>query len=199
MALDSQMPDFLKDNKEEITNDTLQVLAQLVNRLEEKEDLLEQKEKELEELKKSRDMLSQVDIPELLLSKGLSEIRLANGTKVIIKEDSAVTIKDKEKFYIYLKNNGEDDIIKLTFAFDRMASEMIEKLFEYLNSNSYKYKSENNIHYQTQAKYFRTKLGIGEEDRKQGIQQGYYLTPEQFSDFADIFIFHKTKLQYKKD
>ena len=58
--------------------------------------------------------LSEVDIPSILDETGLSEVRLKDGTKVVVKEDLRVstTGKYREMINAWLVKTGNEDMIK---------------------------------------------------------------------------------------
>jgi hypothetical protein len=191
-------PNFLLDAKAEPPDDSeLSRLELLIENFRLYEDKIEALELELKSHKEAKRQIGQVAIPELLNKHGLSEIRLKSGMKVIIKEDASITVppENRESFYSFLKARKEEDIIKLQLQFKRMPQEQMTQLFEFLDGYEYEYDADNNVHPQTLKKYFKNLLGIGEEDREQGIKDGRYLTPEKVQGFANIFTFFDTKLK----
>lgn len=188
-------PEFLKNVKENITNDALTKLKNLVELYKGYEIQIETLKIELENKKKLFNDISHTQIPELLNSFGLSEIKLDTGEKIIVKEDISVTISDDKRFFQFLKDRDEDDIIKLAFFFPKMESEKIEALYNYLVKQNYEYESEKSVHAQTRKKYFKELLGIGKPDLEQGLKSGKYIVKEIITNFVKIFTYHITKIK----
>lgn len=106
----SQLPELLRDN--------VQQLISLRERITKGEELLK-------ELKAEEDTLSSTVIPEQMQALNYSEIKLANGTKVSIKEDLFVAMPSASKqenalsrsvVMDWLRNNGGEALIKLELA-----------------------------------------------------------------------------------
>ena len=188
-------PDFLKNEKEELTDASLTKLKRLVDKFVYWAQEVEDAEEKLKEKKEMFNHLSLDLIPEFLLAAGLSEIKLASGEKVIIKEGISVTIKDEECFYKFLEDRNELDILKTQFDFGRIEDEQLENLFAWLMHHKYEYEVKKDVHAQTKKKYFKELLGVGAKDYEEGLKSGKYLRKEDIEIFASIFTFHSTSLK----
>jgi len=188
-------PEFLKNQKEELSDTSLTELKKLVDKFLWWEQEVKDAEEKLKEKKKEFNHLSLDLIPEFLLATGLSEIKLASGEKVVIKEGISVTIKDEEAFYKFLEDRNELDILKTQFDFGHIEDEQLENLFAWLMHHEYEYEVKKDVHAQTKAKYFRDLLGIGVKDYEEGLKRGRYLRKEDIEIFASIFTFHITKVK----
>jgi len=177
----------------------LKKLSDMATELDLRNQYIDKAETELKELKKVRDELSQITIPEYMRSFGLSEIKLFNGDKVSIKEDIKPTITDFDAFAKFLEERGEADIIKLNMNFNRMPQEKQTELMSYLMGNDYDFVSDNKINYQTQAKYFRDLLGVGmdPDDLAEGIKEGRIFTPDKLENFVKLYKLSKTNIKKK--
>jgi hypothetical protein len=193
------MPGFLRDVKEEVQEDALARLQELVSDFEAVNKEIDELEATLKALTERKLKLGGTEIPQLLLQHGLSRIRLKDGREVTIKEGVSVSIpEDKRRtFFQFLTNRCEDDIVKLTVAFGRMANEEIAKLQEFLNDRAYDYNAEEKVHPQTLVKYFKGLLGldVDEEERAEGVKDGRYLRVEDVSGFAKVFTYYSTKVK----
>ncbi len=188
-------PEFLKNKKEEIDNDSLKKLAILVNSYLKHQLKIEILEKKLKEEKKLFNDYNQTEIPQFLLKNGLSEIKLDTGEKITIKENISITIINEDLFFIFLNERKESDIIKTNFAFDRMNNDKLNSLFSFLNQFDYDYNAKKSVHSQTKTKYFKELLGIGKEDIKEGLKNKKYLRKEELELFVNIFNFYSTKIK----
>ena len=154
-------------------------------------------ENSLSEAKAIVNRLSQEEIPQYMSQFGLTEIKLTSGEKVSYKEDLVPTITDQLAFEKFLEDRNESDIIKLNLKFNKMDPKKQIALKEYLMEQDFEFTSDNKVHYQTLAKYFRTVLGSGvdEEERADGTEAGVYITENDIKDFASIYKVYKTKIK----
>jgi len=196
----AETPKFLLSlPKEKISKDALNELSNLTTKYLSYEEDIESAELVLKELKREFNKISQEKIPELLATYGLSEIKLATGEKVIVKENASVTVpvEKQEAFYDFLKDRDEEDIIKLHFHFSRMATEKMTSLFGFLTEEEYDYDSDRGVHTQTLKKYFKELLGIGvdKEEYAIGVSDGVFLRKEDVVNIANVFTFFSTKIK----
>jgi len=185
-----QMPDFLTGKKEEdlsVNDSVLQELQDKVDHLQHLNDLVKKAEEDLKELKKAQTQYSGTEIPELLARYGLSEIKLSSGDKIIIKEDISVTIKDKFQYFKYLRNAGDDDIIKTAFEFGRLSTEDYNKVVDALDTTGLDYIGEDKVHGQTTKKYFKELLGFGLSSPKMSFAE--------LPDWVSIYQLKKTLIK----
>lgn len=96
------------------SRDQLERLTRLVLAQIELEDQIEAADKRLKQLQADHRKVSWEQIPDLLLEVGLSEVKLADGTKVVVKETLRVstTGKYRDKINRWLEAGGHDDMIK---------------------------------------------------------------------------------------
>lgn len=193
-----ETPAFLMSKSADaVEGSELAQLETLVREYRELEEQIERQEAALAASKTTFRVIGQESIPNLLNQHGLSEIRLRSGTKVIVKEDASVSVPDDKKpaFFDFLKSRNEEDIVKLNLQFKKMPIEKQKELFEFLNNYDYEYESERGVHPMTLKAYFKKVLGVGEEDRADGIAQGKYLKPQDVASVANVFTFFNTKLK----
>ncbi len=191
----AKAPEFLKGQEEEIQD--LDKLHEMAVRFLELEKDIDKLSDQLKEKKKLLNNYSQETIPQFLLANGLSEIRLASGEKITIKEDISITIKDDSAFFKFLHERKEDDIIKTFFDFGKMEVDKLNALFGFLNNDDYDYNVKKDVHAQTKKKYFKGLLGIGmdKEDYEEGLSGGEYVRKEDIAEFVKIFNYYITKVK----
>lgn len=194
------VPEFLKDDQTEEdgadAND-LERLSDLVGMLKETNADIEDLEEKLEALSARRKALAQTEIPDLMRSRGLSEVRLADKTKVVVSEELKVSVPDDKRaaFIAFLEKRQEDDIAKNVIYLPRMSPERLAYIKEFLEANEYEFEAERNVHPQTLKKYFKTILGVGDPDRDEGLKTGKYLAPAAVESVASVFQYFETKLK----
>jgi hypothetical protein len=145
-------------NENLISNSELSQLQSMVQRQLKLEDEVETLEEELKEKKKEYNTVRQEEIPNFLTQFGLSEIKLSDGSKVEVKGDVAVTIKDQEAFFKFLIERHDDAIIKKVLSMDDPPDELVDDLIE----KGYPISYDKKIHAQTLKAYFRTFMELGE-------------------------------------
>lgn len=175
--------------------DQLQELVDLVDHYKLLKHEIDAKQEEIDALKKAFNRVSMEEIPNILHSNGLSEIKLATGEKVVVKDDINITVDSPSAFHGWLRDRGEDDIVKLTMAFDKMESNKRQALIGFLLEGDYTYDADNKIHWQTQKSYFKNLLGIGKKDYADGLQDGRYMQTNKLPSFVKIFPYNKTTVK----
>ena len=153
-------PGFLKEQNEksDVTQDDMQTLDDLLKAYDEAAERVREAETFLAGAKKTFNALALDRIPEFMLSHGISKMDLADGRKVQIKEDISVTVKDDIAFRKWLKDRGEDAIIKVKYAFGSLEGNKISELSDFLMNKDYDYEVDESIHSQTKKKYFKELL-----------------------------------------
>jgi hypothetical protein len=192
--------DFLKG--EEPTDVALEKLERLAHVYQTLEEDIKQKEEELAERKKAFMAISQVEIPELLHEYGLSEIKLKNKKKIIVKENVSVSVPDEkdEAFNAFLKQKGAEDLVKLQISFGRMPVSSQRALFAFLQANEYEFDSKKGVHPMTLKKFVGDLLGLDvtEDERAEGIKQGIYMRTQELMDVMNVYTFFSTKIKEPK-
>jgi len=190
------MPSFLQEDKPK-QSDVLVQLMELANAQLQQEAYVKQLSDELDKAKGTLNKISSEEIPNLLRSHGLSRIKLANGMEVTVKEDINVTIKDEQRFFKYLEENKQADIIKTTVFLGRQETEDLASLHKFMRENGIEYEEDTKVNSQTLKKYFRDKCGIGLDDteRVYGYQTGKLTPPSSLPDWCTVFTIATTKIK----
>ena len=106
---------MLEDSKDLLDNVEVNTIASECVKLKQKEDEIAQLEEQLKNKKNEADYISSNVIPELLAEQGLSEIKLADGSKVSVKKEFRATVpKDdvkREAALQWLRTKGIGDIM----------------------------------------------------------------------------------------
>ena len=150
------MTQFLNENL--ISQSELSHLAELVDRQLAYEAKIDELELQLENKKKQYNQVRQNEIPDFLKQFGISEIKLANGKKVTVKDDVSVTIKNQKAFFDFLRERHDDAIIKNMLEMESPPNDLMDELMK----RGYLFSYDEKIHGQTLKAYFRTFLEVGE-------------------------------------
>lgn len=112
--------------------DSLLTLKKHVDALREQDRRLKFLDDKTKEQKKIRNHISQALIPDLLDKFNLSELKLGDSSRIVVKSDCSVTIKDEASFFKYLKDREEDDIIKRAIVVYKPDEELIKIIKNYI-------------------------------------------------------------------
>ena len=107
-----------KDHLTPVDDVSLKALSQKCNKLEALQTEINQQEQNIKALKEKQRKLSEEEIPSFLQEKGLTSIRLNNGTEVSVSEVilPGVLVDNRPFCYQWLRDNGFGDLIKNTVS-----------------------------------------------------------------------------------
>ena len=178
-----------EDTKDMLDNIEITDIAQQCIKLKEKEDEIAELEDKLKAKKAEADDISSRVIPELLAEQGLSEIKLADGSKVSVKKEFRATLpKDdlrRESAYQWLRDQGLGDIIKnnVTVSFGRGEDNKANQLMDLAVANGFTPQQKSDV-------AWNTLTALYEERVKAGLDMP--------SDVFSLWIKDKTKISRKK-
>ena len=165
---------------------SLKALAQKCNKLEAIQTEIDQQDKHIKSLKEKQRKLSEEEIPTFLQEKGLTSIRLNNGTEVSVSEDikPGVLVANRSFCYQWLRDNGFGDLIKniVSVNFGMGEDKDALQLKKQIEKLGLVCAEKEDVHYQT------LKAFVGEQHRK-----GANL-PDEFG----VHVANKTKIVQKK-
>jgi len=180
---------MLEDSKDMLDNVEVTDIAQQCVKLKKVEDDIEELEEKLKMKKEEADQISSRVIPELLAEQGLSEIKLADGSKVSVKKEFRATLpKDdlrRESAYQWLRDQGLGDIIKnnVTVSFGRGEDNKANQLMDLAVANGFTPQQKSDV-------AWNTLTALYEERVKAGLDMP--------SDVFSLWIKDKTKISRKK-
>ena len=175
-----------KDHLTPVDDVSLKALAQKCNKLEDLQTEINQQEQNIKSLKEKQRKLSEEEIPTFLQEKGLTSIRLNNGTEVSVSEDikPGVLVANRSFCYQWLRDNGFGDLIKniVSVNFGMGEDKDALQLKKQIEELGLVCAEKEDVHYQT------LKAFVGEQHRK-----GANL-PDEFG----VHVANKTKIVQKK-
>ena len=180
--------EMLKDSKDLLDNVEVTTVAQECVKLKQKEDEIAALEEQLKAKKAEADDIGSRVIPELLAEQGLSEIKLADGSKVSVKKEYRCTLpKDEEKraqCYKWLRDQGLGDIIKnnVFVTFGKGEDNKAQQLLDLAAENGFEPQQKSDVAWATLTALF-----------KERIESGLDMPPDVFS----TWIKDKTKITRK--
>ena len=179
---------MLNDSKDFLDNVEVTTIAQECVNLKKIEDDIAAIEDQLKKKKEEADHISSKVIPELLAEQGLSEIKLADGSKVSVKKEFRCTLpKDqvkREQAYEWLRNEKLGDIIKnnVFVTFGKGEDDKAKSLIELAVENGYEPSQKSDV-------AWNTLTALYEERVKAGLDMP--------SDVFSLWIKDKTKISRK--
>ena len=180
--------EMINDSKDFLDTVEVTTIAQECVNLKQKEDEIAELEDKLKKKKEEADHISSKVIPELLAEQGLSEIKLADGSKVSVKQEFRCTLpKDETKraqAYEWLRNEKLGDIIKnnVFVTFGKGEDDKAKSLIDLAVANGYEPSQKSDV-------AWNTLTALYEERVKAGLDMP--------SDVFHLWIKDKTKISRK--
>ena len=179
---------MLEDSTDLLDNIEVNTIAAECIKLKRKEDEISDLEEQLKKKKEEADFISSSVIPELLAEQGLSEIKLADGSKVSVKKEFRATIpKDdarRESCLQWLRDQGLGDIIKnnVSVSFGKGEDDKAEQLLNLAAENGFQPQQKSDVAWNTLTALYQER-----------VQSGLDMPSESFS----LWIKDKTKISRK--
>ena len=179
---------MLNDSKDLLDNVEITTIAAECVKLKEKEDEITALEEQLKNKKAEADDIGSRVIPELLAEQGLSEIKLADGSKVSVRKEFRATIpKDelrREQALQWLRDQGLGDIIKnnVSVTFGKGEDNKAQQLLDLAAENGYEPQQKSDVAWNTLTALYQER-----------VQAGLDMPSESFS----LWIKDKTKISRK--
>ena len=180
--------EMINDSKDFLDTIAVTTIAQECVNLKKVEDEIAAIEEQLKKKKDEHDHISSKVIPELLAEQGLSEIKLADGSKVSVKKEFRCTLpKDeakREQAYEWLRNEKLGDIIKnnVFVTFGKGEDDKAKSLIDLAVANGYEPSQKSDV-------AWNTLTALYEERVKAGLDMP--------SDVFHLWIKDKTKISRK--
>ena len=147
--------EMINDSKDFLDTVEVTTIAQECVNLKKIEDDIAAIEEQLKKKKDEHDHISSKVIPELLAEQGLSEIKLADGSKVSVKKEFRCTLpKDqvkREQAYEWLRNEKLGDIIKnnVFVTFGKGEDDKAKSLIDLAVENGYEPSQKSDVAWNT--------------------------------------------------
>jgi hypothetical protein len=175
-----------EDENNPVDDKSLKALSQKCSKLEALQTEIDQQEHHIKALKEKQRKLSEEEIPSFLQEKGLTSIRLNNGSQVSVSEDikPGVLVANRSFCYQWLRDNGFGDLIKniVSVNFGMGEDKDALQLKKRIEDLGLACAEKEEVHYQT------LKAFVGEQHRK-GVN-----LPDEFG----VHVANKTKIVQKR-
>ncbi len=158
---------MLNDSTDLLDNVEVNTIAAECVNLKKKEDEITDLEEQLKKKKEEADFISSSVIPELLAEQGLSEIKLADGSKVSVKKEFRATVpKDdtkRESALQWLRDQGLGDIIKnnVSVSFGKGEDDKAERLLNLAAENGFEPQQKSDVAWNTLTALYQERVEAG--------------------------------------
>ena len=158
---------MLNDSKDLLDNVEITTIAAECVKLKQKEDEIAALEEQLKNKKAEADDIGSRVIPELLAEQGLSEIKLADGSKVSVRKEFRATVpKDdmkREAALQWLRDQGLGDIIKnnVTVSFGKGEDDKAEQLLNLAAENGFEPQQKSDVAWNTLSALYQERVEAG--------------------------------------
>ena len=159
--------EMINDSKDFLDTVEVTTIAQECVNLKKVEDEIAEIEEQLKKKKEEADHISSKVIPELLAEQGLSEIKLADGSKVSVKKEFRCTLpKDeakREQAYKWLRDQGLGDIIKnnVFVTFGKGEDNKAKQLLDLAAENGFEPQQKSDAAWNTLTALFQERVESG--------------------------------------
>lgn len=173
------------------SGDTLEYVGELANLWTKRNERVKELEYELKLAKQEFNEVSQELIPKALLNTGLSEVKLADGRKVIVTDELSASVKDYEAFGKFLDERGDSSLLKTTIEVGKIPKPIVKKLLSVMFNDFGLDSAEavTKIHPATLKKYVKELCGVG------GKTEAQMNIEDIDKDMLSIYTFNKTKIK----
>ena len=158
---------MLNDSKDLLDNVEITTIAAECVKLKQKEDEIAALEDQLKNKKAEAEDIGSRVIPELLAEQGLSEIKLADGSKVSVRKEFRATVpKDdmkREAALQWLRDQGLGDIIKnnVTVSFGKGEDDKAEQLLNLAAENGFEPQQKSDVAWNTLSALYQERVEAG--------------------------------------
>ena len=158
---------MLNDSKDLLDNVEITTIAAECVKLKAKEDEIAALEDQLKSKKAEAEDIGSRVIPELLAEQGLSEIKLADGSKVSVRKEFRATVpKDdmkREAALQWLRDQGLGDIIKnnVTVSFGKGEDDKAEQLLQLAADNGFEPQQKSDVAWNTLSALYQERIEAG--------------------------------------
>lgn len=189
---------FLKEDAktpDKLSESTLERLQRLVRLYMEQHTAVLEAEQALDAAKKAFNKTSMEDIPEVLLGAGLSQLKLADGKKVTVKEEISCSVKDMPSFSSFVTDRGDDEILKTTVALGRVPDNILAGIKRLLAERFDLYPEVvQTVHNATLKKYLKEISGVGLEDPEERLGERY-VPMHELPPSVSVYRYYKTTIK----
>lgn len=149
----------------EVDDKALKGLTQLCEKTVAAQREVVQAEADLKQAKERLRILVERDIPDMADDLGVSELKLRDGSSVLVRDilNARISENMKPKAHRWLRENGHGDLIKneVVAKFGAGDDEVANAVANYLEESHVSYLKKESVHYQTLNAFVREQVSEG--------------------------------------
>ena len=165
METDSASDDKL-DNLDPQNSQKMRSMAELARAIRNKETEIDDLESLLKEKKEDLRRQSEEDLPSMMAELGINSFELDDGSRVTVKDlyGGHISLANKDAAYLWLRDNGFDDIIKntLSIVFGRGEDQKADHFMKILEGYGLLPEQKTGVHPSTLKGWVRERMESGD-------------------------------------
>jgi len=165
METDSASDDKL-DNLDPQNSQKMRSMAELARAIRNKETEIDDLESMLKEKKEQLRRQSEEDLPSMMAELGINSFELDDGSRVTVKDlyGGHISLANKDAAYLWLRDNGFDDIIKntLSIVFGRGEDQKADHFMKILEGYGLLPEQKTGVHPSTLKGWVRERMESGD-------------------------------------
>jgi hypothetical protein len=165
METDSASDDKL-DNLDPQNSQKMRSMAELARAIRNKETEIDDLESLLKEKKEQLRRQSEEDLPSMMAELGINSFELDDGSRVTVKDlyGGHISLANKDAAYLWLRDNGFDDIIKntLSIVFGRGEDQKADHFMKILEGYGLLPEQKTGVHPSTLKGWVRERMESGD-------------------------------------
>ena len=165
METDSASDDKL-DNLDPQNSQKMRSMAELARAIRNKETEIDDLESMLKEKKEQLRRQSEEDLPSMMAELGINSFELDDGSRVTVKDlyGGHISLANRDAAYLWLRDNGFDDIIKntLSIVFGRGEDQKADHYMKILEGYGLLPEQKTGVHPSTLKGWVRERMESGD-------------------------------------
>ena len=150
-----------------LNSQNLRSMAEVARAIRDKEAEIESLEKTLKARKEALRKQSEEELPSMMAEIGVNSFELDDGSKVSVRDlyGGHISVATRDAAYVWLRENGFDDIIKntLSIVFGRGEDQKADHLMKILEGHGLLPEQNTGIHPSTLKAWIKERMEAGDE------------------------------------
>ena len=150
-----------------LNSQNLRSMAEVARAIRDKEAEIESLEKTLKARKEALRKQSEEELPSMMAEIGVNSFELDDGSKVSVRDlyGGHISVANRDAAYVWLRENGFDDIIKntLSIVFGRGEDQKADHFMKILEGHGLLPEQNTSIHPSTLKAWIKERMEAGDE------------------------------------
>jgi len=150
-----------------LNSQNLRSMAEVARAIRDKEAEIESLEKTLKARKEALRKQSEEELPSMMAEIGVNSFELDDGSKVSVRDlyGGHISVANRDAAYVWLRENGFDDIIKntLSIVFGRGEDQKADHFMKILEGHGLSPEQNTGVHPSTLKAWIKERMEAGDE------------------------------------